>query len=235
MKMTKKAEKAAAVEANKFAAYAKKVRTLAGWVKVSDGAIKTAYSINVTAEAFAVSYACQTAVGAAIWPLKLQAVQAAAKRARETIETMAEALKAAEWKIDAVAPRPDYRDANYRSKSMTRAHYESIFSVAYPRDYHSKEPAIASRNGKLEVKYISDAEKDAAYQYDLFVMKLVAKIGPDAVSATLQGDHVWSYSVLTVTMKDETVQRWKTQQITNCSKLGLWFPQWPSRLMKGGK
>lgn len=232
--MTKKADKAAEVAANKFAAYAKKAQTLAGWTastfKMDGEYIRNAYEAGLTAEVFAVQYACKSAVGAAVWPLKLAAVQAAGKAAQDRINEMVDTLTKANWQLDEVAPRPSFRDRSYQADIARRVHqqYEIVFNVRY--GFSGK--ALAQRNSEREVKYVADAEARAAYQYDLFVLKLVAKIGPDAVSAFLIGDHVWSYSLLTVDMKDGSVQHWKTQQIINTSKHGLCFPRWPSRKMK---
>lgn len=234
-KMTKKAEKVAQVAANKYAAYEKKVRALAGWVRLTDDVIRAAYKADMTAEGCAVVYACQTAVGAAIWPLKLAAVESAAKNARDVIDRMIVTLKNADWNLDTVAPYPSRTEPEFmqRAKSDARNRYNMLFNTKSER--YGNTPTIASRNEEYEQRYITRAEESAAYQYNLFVLKLVNKIGPGAVSATLEGNHVWHYSILSVTMKATVtrVDRWKTQQIENRSKLGLWFPQWPSRLMKG--
>ncbi len=80
-------------------------------------------------------------------------------------------------------------------------------------------------------RFISNSEQDAALQYDAFICKMVAKVG-DVTDATLQGDHVWSHSILTVTLPDGSQQRWKTQQIVNYSVYGTPYLQWPSRIVK---
>jgi hypothetical protein len=59
------------------------------------------------------------------------------------------------------------------------------------------------------------------------------RIRYDHADASITGTHIWGHSVLTVTLPNGTVERWKTQQIVNQSKLGLLFNQWPSRKMKG--
>jgi len=76
---------------------------------------------------------------------------------------------------------------------------------------------------KIE-KFINDSRKDASEQYDASVAKLVKKIGP-VTDATLDGDHVWNYSILTVAKENGQIERWKTQMIINVSKLGKLFNQ----------
>ena len=85
-------------------------------------------------------------------------------------------------------------------------------------------------SSKKVAKFIVDAQNEAARQYDLFVAKLVLKIGK-AESATLEGNHVWDHSTLTV-VKAGNTERWNTKQIWNVSKLGKDFPQWPTRKLK---
>ena len=77
-------------------------------------------------------------------------------------------------------------------------------------------------------KFIEQSIKDAEAQYDAFVIKLTEKIGV-VNAAVLDGNHVWSESVLTVTLPTSEEQKWHTKQIINFSKLGKLFFQWPSR------
>lgn len=84
---------------------------------------------------------------------------------------------------------------------------------------------------ELVEKFIQAAKADAAAQYEAFVAKLQQKIG-EVKNATLKGNHVWSYSILTVEKPDGTVEHWKTQMIINVSKLGKMFNQFPTRKVK---
>jgi hypothetical protein len=79
--------------------------------------------------------------------------------------------------------------------------------------------------------YVTRIKKQAADEYQLFVKKLVAKIG-DVLAADLDGNHVWSSSTLTVRKADGSVERWFTQQIVNVSCRGKYFNQWPTRKLK---
>jgi hypothetical protein len=83
-------------------------------------------------------------------------------------------------------------------------------------------------------RFVTECRDEAAAQYEKFVSKLVRKIG-DCETAALSGNHVWSNSLLKITKADGSVEHWKTQQITNRSVLGKYFPQWPSRKLKESK
>jgi len=95
----------------------------------------------------------------------------------------------------------------------------------------NNDPEIIRISDDLVARFIKIAKEDAAIQYDEFVAKLVIKIGK-VTDATLFGNHVWSFSILTVTKEDGSIEKWKTQMIVNISKLGKLFNQWPTRKMK---
>jgi hypothetical protein len=80
-------------------------------------------------------------------------------------------------------------------------------------------------------RFITRAKEDAAAQYDSYVQKLIGKIG-EVTAASLDGDHVWGFSYLTVTLPNGKKEVWKTQMIVNISKLGKLFNQFPTRKMK---
>jgi len=93
------------------------------------------------------------------------------------------------------------------------------------------EPNIRAHKPENVEAFVAEMIKGAGDQYDLFVMKIVNKIG-EVVDASLTGSHVWGYSTLTVTKADGSVERWTTMQIVNTSKLGTLFNQWPTRKAK---
>jgi flagellar basal body rod protein FlgC len=252
-KITKKAAKAAAVEAAKQMAYLKKVRALIGYVaeRVDVTAAVEAYKANKDATLYAAEIVAREPVGAAVWPQKVEAVKAAHDYCLEVIAKNLAKLEAVEWDANKLAPYPKYvskygRETTheiYRAYEAAQAKHSSAHTFVSPvsssdeqQKYNDSAPRLPCMVTRDEVKvqrFISDSEEATADLYNMFVCKLVKKIGAEAVSAKLEGNHVWSYSILTVTLKDGTVQRWKTQQITNCSVLGKYFPQWPTRLMKG--
>lgn len=232
--MTKKAEHEARVEANKRAAYLKKVRTLVGYVgpRVSEAMIAAAILEGKTAESYSAELAALEPVGKAVFPVKLDAVKAANEWVRNRVANMTATLEAANWDLNVVAPSPRFDDADYRAKSAMRSEYHRVTrSAEAVRGAYEKTNVVVLDPEGVE-RYVADAERDAADTYDAFACKLVAKIGA-CDFADLDGSHVWSSSILTV-RKGAVVERWKTQQITNVSIYNKYFPQWPTRLLKVG-
>lgn len=188
-------------------------------------------------------------IEAAVAPLKNDAIEKAAKYADEVVITgvLAELTKHG---MDATKAAP-YPESNLRRMAYVMALmkynlYRRIteqdadderMKALKPWDRPTKSPDIRKRSIKAEAAFIENAKKDAAAQYDAFVVKLIEKCGP-CTRASLKGSHVWDYSFLTVELWDETAtvqlkrEVWKTQQIVNVSKLGKVFNQWPTRKVK---
>jgi hypothetical protein len=172
----------------------------------------------------------------AVAPLRTHAVERAEQEALRYIEEAREELEANGWDVNAVAPYPRtmgyginqfiarFKYENYRSiteEDQTKGSQRSLGSVPY---FVVMSPERCKR-------FVENRKKQAAADYDAFVEKLVKKIGP-VLAAELDGNHVWAHSILTVTIAGGEKQRWKTQQITNISKYGKHFNQWPSRKLK---
>lgn len=174
-------------------------------------------------------------VATAVAPLKADAMQSAAEVAQQRIDHILAMLAEVNWDADKVAPYP-------RSSTMSRNDYlaakrkydlfRRLTGNANPHGCrHMHDPDFVKRDPEREARFIQEAQELAATQYELFVAKLINKIG-NCTAATLQGNHVWSHSILLITKADGSTERWKTQQIWNVSKLGLHYPQWPSRKVK---
>lgn len=229
--MTKKAEKEQEVQANKKTAYVNKVRNLTGHVfeRMNFTALNAAFEAGVTASDYAVSIVAREPVGLAIHPLKVDAVKRAHEMAKKIVDDVRNDLEAHDMDRDAAAPYPPrsmhYNDPN-RENMVSKHNLYSMLTtqIKYPSPIVEMVPDYINR-------FISNAESNAAAQYDSFICKLVAKVG-EVTTATIEGNHVWGYSILSVVTKDGKKQNWKTQQIVNVSKLGNFFNQWPTRLMK---
>lgn len=244
--ITKKAQKAAEVLANQRAAFEKKVRSLLGHVAVvgsRENRVKSADldkafdaleykgEYGPAAEAFAAEVASREPVGAAIHALKVEAVNHAELHARETVDRVAKELAEHGWDRQAYAPYPGTYD---RERDRKLSHYQLVHSITKTdpsvgyRSRSSNEPDPAVMDMERIEKFVENSMRDAAMQYDMFICKMVAKVGP-VVSAKLDGSHVWSISYLDVVKADGSTESWKTQQIVNYSKYGRPFYQWPSR------
>jgi len=238
--VTKKSEKAARVAAAKRAAYFKKTSTLLGHVyrlRELNDEIDAAYAAEIPAETIAATIASREPVGRAVHPLKAASVAAAEKWAIAYAAKVKVELEAVGFDVDGFAPYPDrasglqYGTISYNlAKDKYAKYHRFVRDLKGARRMGEKgeyawEPTLVAR-------FVQHAKEDAAINYDLFILKLVAKIGA-CDAAELDGDHVWSHSILTV-RKGAAVERWKTKQIENVSVLGKYFPQWPTRLLKDG-
>jgi len=169
----------------------------------------------------------------AVAPLKEDAIVRAAKEARETVERVRKELADANNDMEIAAPWPNYRECSdfMYQKKMQRHYLFSSLIKSHEATHRPGTPYYVDVDAAKVERFIEDAKKDAAAQYDAFVSKLVRKIGA-TTEASLTGNHVWGYFYLDVTKADGTKETWKTQQIVNVSKLGKFFNQWPSRKLK---
>jgi len=168
----------------------------------------------------------------AVSHLKEEAVERATQNAVELIEKVLTELEAAGWDLKLVAPRAKnvYDRKTYVSMNAKHTLYGSI--ATYTQTSRSpRDPDIRKQCDVSEARFINIVREDAAAQYEAFVAKLTEKVG-EVSSATLEGNHVWGYSFLTVETADGESQIWKTQMIINVSKLGKLFNQFPTRKVK---
>lgn len=173
-------------------------------------------------------------IAIAVAPLKEDAMDAAAGYAKEVIDKVAAALAKVGMDREIYAPYPESWGV---SKSVYRqglAKYQLVHKLTrgLASSRRPDTPDICVMDEEFCEKFVKECREDAALQYEKFVFKLVHKIG-DCETAVLSGNHVWSNSLLKVTMADGSIENWSTKQITNVSKLGKYFPQWPSRQVKG--
>lgn len=170
-------------------------------------------------------------IAEAIEPMKSDAINRARCEAEGVIERIANELKENDNNIDKAAPNPSMY-MSHKNYIMAKNKRNLFFMLAsQPKELSFKDRSTYEMNQKKMERFIEMAEQDAATQYDVFVAKMIGKIG-SVVSASIDGNHVWGYSILTVVKSDGSVERWKTQMIVNVSKLGKLFNQFPSRKIK---
>jgi hypothetical protein len=165
--------------------------------------------------------------------MKADAVLSARQDAEAVIAKAYTDLEAHEWDLNATAPYPDsLRDGReeYRRKQAKHNLYSSL-TRADSNTYVRRGPKLVHASDEGAARFIDLSEREAAAQYDSFICKMVGKVG-EVTATEIAGDHVWGHSILTVTLPDGTVQRWKTQQIINYSVYGRPYLQWPSRIVK---
>jgi hypothetical protein len=246
---TKAQIKAAEVLANRRAAFEKKVRSLLGHVgfKLKRSEIDAAfakadqYSYSEVAEAFAAEVASREPVGAAVHALKAEAVAHAEQQARDRVARVLKGLAEAGGDQNAYAPYPRQRGWRMTpDEEAARDKHNFVGQITKPdesKGYQSystdpDRPYYRVPDEERIERFVNDHREMVAIQYDMFICKMVGKVG-EVASAKLDGSHVWSYSFLDVIKPDGSGERWKTQQIVNYTKYGKPYYQWPSRIVKG--
>lgn len=182
-----------------------------------------------------------TPLAKATEPLKVRAVATAELRAKENVEKKMAQLKEAGWDLNKVAPAGNsLREGRetYRGKQDYRASFERLTkrvkgASGYDQSWRDMTiPRIVERDQDGIDRYIEMCCEMAAAQYDSFVYKMVSKVGDHTAAELKTNWGIWEHSILVVTLKDGTVQKWKTQTIINFSVYGKMFNQWPSRIVK---
>jgi hypothetical protein len=170
----------------------------------------------------------------AVAPLKNDAIARAEEEANKMVAHIAKKLEEAGWDLDVAAPYPKSAWSVSREQYILQVSKHKLYGSVVKHRASSRrfsDPDFVDMHQPYIDRFIEQAKKDAAFQYDAFVAKLVKKIG-ETTEATLTGNHVWGHSILHVILVDGTKQNWKTQQIVNVSKLGKLFNQWPTRKQK---
>jgi hypothetical protein len=153
-----------------------------------------------------------TPVALAVEPLRISAIE----RAKEMASARVEMTFVKHAEDPSYHARPDFK-LGRTAYAMQKALYVRFLSLT----------TKGARDEKKVEAFISEAGERASAQYTAFIQKLEGKIG-EHVSASIEGEHIWGSSLLTVT-KATHVEKWRTQQIVNVSVLGKVFNQWPSR------
>lgn len=173
----------------------------------------------------------------AVMPLKMDAVARAEEESKKIIENVRKDLEEHGNDLQLAAPYPRAWGMG-KEEYMMKINKYKLYSMLVTHKQGSRkmnDPDFVELCPQRIERYIEMNKENAATQYDAFVAKLVSKIG-EVQDAELNGNHVWGYSILTVTKTDgdlmKTQERWKTQQIVNRSKNNLLFNQWPTRKVK---
>lgn len=240
---TKAQQEAERVLENRRIAFTKRIHNLLGHIgertsqKLIDArffALTDAERVEYgpKADALAAELASVEPVGRVIHPLKVEAVKYAGQQARKRVEQVRVDLEKHGWDLNVAAPYPGFRDqyqADYKAKRDKHNFYSSLTDCGV-EGYRRTVESIRKMSEKGIERFVSQSEEMAALQYDMFICKMVSKVG-DVDSAEIEGSHVWGESYLTV-KKGEVEEIWKTQQIMNYSVLGNPYLQWPSRIVK---
>ena len=165
-------------------------------------------------------------------PLKQKSIDAAVAYMKNRIDHCLNILEAADWDINAVAPRATYSmgDEEHRAASAKRNFFERITKRDHNRFITSGVDTVFKNETGAD-RVFSEVAVMAGESFDSYVAKLNLKVGEhdDATMELVNG--LWTESLIKIT-KGDKVEKWKTKVITNFSKHGLAFNQWPTRMVK---
>lgn len=174
----------------------------------------------------------------AVAPFKSEAIAYGEQEAAKSVERILALLAEHDFDANDANPRL-HRSYGTRDDHKRYSIWQGRIGSVTVSD-RDRNPAITRYNGPDFVKadqkkidlFVKQVGEAYGVSYDKFVEKLIHKIGAGVVSASLEGNHVWGHSILTVTKADGSVERWKTQTILNFSVHGTPFNQWPTRKVK---
>lgn len=179
----------------------------------------------------------------AIESLRSKAVKTAERNAHEFLDGLSAKLRAVGWDLDKLVPlvaHPVSQGLKYSHPDygkVKRAHEEStaqrnVYLNIFYREKVNTSAVILRSDPAFTDRFVRNAIRDANYEFDVFLFKMVKKIG-NAVKAEVTEQYgLMHFSLLKVTLENGTEQTWKTQQIVNYSVLGKAFNQWPTRMTK---
>jgi len=172
-------------------------------------------------------------IAQAVAPLKQQAVDSAVQFAQDQVNRMLKRLEEADWNADVVNPpvKPFYCTREQYMRHQNTRNFISEITKSAKTSCRMSDPDIRVKDEASITYYLEQIAKDAGEDFEAFVFKLNKKVG-DVVSAELGSDNVWYDSYLVVIKPDGEKQVWNTQIITNYSKYGKAFNQFPTRQVK---
>jgi len=171
-------------------------------------------------------------IATAVEPLKQASIDAAVQATKEMVARFAKKLEEANWDLNVAFPRPNgfVSRSTYMSQKAAHDFASSLVRSVQP-SYRMNEPMIVRMCEERISHVIDNAAKDAAFQYEAYVAKLVKKVGEcDSANMGFNGG-LWFDSDLVVT-KGDAKEVWNTKCITNRSCLGKVFNQFPTRKRK---
>ena len=169
----------------------------------------------------------------AVAPLKQQSIDSAVAFATAQVERMLNKLEEAGWDANVVNPplRTGYYNRETYMRHQNTRNFISIITKSAKISRSPRDPDICVKDEQGIARYLEQTAKDAGVDFEAFVHKLNAKVG-EVVSAELGSDNVWFDSYLVVVKPEGEKQVWNTQIITNYSKYGKAFNQFPTRQVK---
>lgn len=172
-------------------------------------------------------------IAEAVEPLRERSVERAVEYATKKIEKLAEDLEKADWDLHAAAPYDGYdrKKADY-SKWAGRL---VVAREGAKNTHRLGDPYFVQMNPDEVARELKIVRDIAEHEFSCYIRKLEEKAGVVEAAELTYVNGLWFNSILRVTKSDGTEENWRTQIITNYSKYGLAFNQFPTRKLSGGK
>lgn len=172
----------------------------------------------------------------AVNPMKQLSIDSALAYAEKRINSVLRKLEEANWDRNAVAPYPNSNmsRADYMTK---KAFYSFVQQITEGKAgvYNSckrNEPYIVQADLQGIKRHYKEISDNAAAAFEAYVFKLEDKVGEVTEAKVISSWDLWMDSNLAVVKADGSKEIWNTKCITNYSKFGLAFNQFPTRLKK---
>jgi hypothetical protein len=178
-----------------------------------------------------------TKIANAVAPMKALSVARAVEYANNRVNRTLEMLAENNWNIESVFPYPNGNMS--RAGYMTaKSRYEFAQAITKKVDgqplCHKRidlETKVEPRQEGID-RHIKHVAEDAGLAFDAYVYKLNQKVGEVVEAEVTTSWDLWMDSSLSVVKADGTKEVWNTKCITNYSKFGMAFNQFPTRMKK---
>lgn len=173
----------------------------------------------------------------AVAPMKALSVARAVEYAQNRVNKTLEMLEANGWNVETVFPYP-HGNMSRASYMQAKARYEFATSITKPVEGQSTRYKFRDTETKVEARqegiarHLKQVADDAGLAFDAYVFKLKGKVGEVTEAEVTTSWDLWMDSSLAVVKADGSKEVWNTKCITNYSKFGMAFNQFPTRMKK---
>lgn len=176
------------------------------------------------------------AIEKAVQPMKQLSIDNAVAYAQKRIDHVLAKLEEANWDRNAVAPYPN-SNMNRMEYLKKQSFYYFVQKITEAKEgvsntHKRNDPYFVQASVTGIAHHLKDIAKDAALAFDAYVYKLDHKVGEVTEAEVITSWDLWMDSNLAVIKADGSKEIWNTKCITNYSKYGLAFNQFPTRLTK---
>lgn len=173
----------------------------------------------------------------AVEPMKQLSIARAVEYAQNRVNKALQMLADNNWNVESVFPYPNgnMSRASYMT-AKTRYGFATLITkkIAGQPSCHKRvdlETKVEPDQNGID-RHIKQVADDAAIAFDAYVHKLNQKVGEVTEAQVTTSWDLWMDSDLAVVKADGTKEVWNTKCITNYSKFGLAFNQFPTRMTK---